>query len=116
MFTTFGKKRQTAQGWLGNKLKSAQVQGSKFLKHPVTKTVATIGLTVAGAVAKKKLDNVKESREERNKGERIMAQHRDTEHKFQMDKIDPGGLAKKRLDEFVATKPFEDAFDFDAPF
>ena len=62
MFTTYGKKRQSAQGWLGNKLKVAQVQGSKFLKHPVTKTVAAVALTAGGMYAASKKEEKQQER------------------------------------------------------
>ena len=116
MITKFGHKYKQAHGWIGNKVKDVRRQGSKIVNNPVVQAVGAVTLAVAGAVAKKKVDNVKESRNERNRGERIMAQHRDTEHKRQMERIDPGGAAKKRLDAFVESKPFESAFNFDEPF
>ena len=101
---------------LGNKIRTIHRQGAKIVNNPIVRGVALTGAVVAGVVANKKIGEVKESRNERTRGERIMAVHRDTEHKREMERIDPGGVAKKRLDAFVETKPFESAFNFDEPF
>ena len=116
MIQSLGHKYKKAHGWIGNKVKDVRRQGAKIVNNPGVRAAAVVGAAVVGAVANKKINTAKESRNERNRGERIMAAHRDTEHKRQMERIDPGGAAKKRLDAFVETKPFESAFNFDEPF
>tara|TARA_R110002126_G_scaffold84898_3_gene206015 strand:+ start:4395 stop:4730 length:336 start_codon:yes stop_codon:yes gene_type:complete len=109
LFHKLGHKSKDVGNRLGHKIKRGVHHTGKFIKPAIVLGTAALALHQATKPAR-------ETRTARNQGERIMAAHRDTEHKFQMERIDPGGVAKKRLDEFVATKPFEAAFDFDAPF
>ena len=116
MLTKLGHKYKQAHGWIGNKLHDVRRQGTKIVNNPVVQAAAVVGTAVVGAVAKNKLDNVKQTRTERNRGLKIMAEHRDTEHKREMKRMDPTGSKQMGLDTFVASKPFESAFNFDEPF
>ena len=116
MIQTLGHKYKRATGWLGNKVRDVRRQGAKVVNHPATKLGLAVAGATAGAVAKHKLDKVKETRTERVIRGRVEAEAATEKHKKAMVAMDPTGSKQKGLDEFVASKPFEAAFDFDAPF
>jgi hypothetical protein len=101
---------------LGQAVTTGRQRLGKAVNHPAIKVAATVGVAVAGTIAKVKLDEANMSRKQRHNQDRIMQKHRLEEHQHQMSTLDPRGQKQKALDQFVATKPFEDAFNFDEPF
>ena len=101
MIQSLGHKYKKAHGWIGNKVKDVS---------------AVVGAAIVGAVANKKINNAKESRNERVVRNRVEAEQSTVKHNAAMKSMDPTGSKQQGLDDFVASKPFESAFNFDEPF
>lgn len=116
MLTKLGHKYKQAHGWVGNKVKDVRRQGAKIVNNPGVRAAAVVGAAVVGAVANNKINNAKESRNERVVRNRVEAERSTVRHNAAMKSMDPTGSKQKGLDTFVASKPFESAFNFDEPF